>query len=92
MLRWYSMGRSKQQCLTCRRPDRNSPRTLCGHSLPCPHHTVTVDLARDPITVTIQVNQYAPLSPVLDRLGRVADALRDGLGFPRNRKAGGGHG
>lgn len=72
---------------TCRRPDIDAPRLACGHPLPCPHHTVTVDLVSDPITVTVQVNPYAPLSPVLDRLGRVATAIRDGLGSPRKRKA-----
>ena len=26
----------------CRRPDRDAPKLLCGHPLPCPHHTVTM--------------------------------------------------
>lgn len=74
--------------LTCSRPDVDSPRIVCGYPLPCPHHTVTVDLVSDPITVTVQVNPYAPLSPVLDRLGRIATAIRDGLGSSRKGKGG----
>lgn len=27
----------------CQRPDRDAPGIVCGHPLPCPHHTVILD-------------------------------------------------
>lgn len=30
---------------TCNQPDRHEPRIKCGYPLPCPHHTLVVDLA-----------------------------------------------
>jgi len=32
---------------TCRRPDRDEPRITCGYPLPCPYHTVVLNLDRD---------------------------------------------
>ena len=29
--------------LTCRHPDRDEPKLMCGYPLPCPHHTVIID-------------------------------------------------
>lgn len=28
---------------TCNKPDRDVPGIVCGHSLPCPYHTVVLD-------------------------------------------------
>jgi hypothetical protein len=28
--------------LTCRQPDRDEPRIVCGYPLPCPHHTAVL--------------------------------------------------
>lgn len=44
---------------TCRHPDRDCPKMMCGHPLPCPDHTVTIDLTVDPPTVTIPVTSQA---------------------------------
>ncbi len=33
--------------LTCRRPDRDCPKLVCGYPLPCPHHTVVIDLDKN---------------------------------------------
>lgn len=72
---------------TCQRPDRDAPKLACGHPLPCPHHTVVVDGSRDSLTVTVQVNEYAPLSPLMDRLGALARALAAGIVPERGRRA-----
>jgi len=29
--------------LTCRRPDKDFAELICGHPLPCPHHTVVIE-------------------------------------------------
>jgi len=72
---------------TCQRPDRDAPTIVCGHPLPCPHHTAIVDASRDPFTVTVQVNEYAPLSPFLDRLVGLARALTAGIVPDRGRRS-----
>lgn len=30
---------------TCKQPDRDTPKLVCGYPLPCPHHTAVLDLA-----------------------------------------------
>jgi hypothetical protein len=30
---------------TCKHPDRDVPKLVCGYPLPCPHHTVVIDCA-----------------------------------------------
>ncbi len=29
--------------MSCERPDRDVPKLVCGHPLPCPYHTVIID-------------------------------------------------
>ena len=29
--------------VNCKKPDRDCPGIICGHSLPCPYHTVVLD-------------------------------------------------
>lgn len=29
---------------TCKHPDRDEPRLVCGYPMPCPHHTVVIDV------------------------------------------------
>lgn len=58
---------------TCRHPDRDEPKLVCGYPLPCPWHTVTVDMQATPPTVTVPVTSDA-MRP-LQRLGDVVDAL-----------------
>jgi hypothetical protein len=61
--------------LTCRSPDRDSPRMLCGYPLPCPWHTAIIDTTVEPATVTIPVTSDALKAPVRARLGSVGRAL-----------------
>ena len=60
---------------TCRHPDRDCAKLMCGYPLPCPWHTVIVDLQADPPTVTIPVTSDALRHR--ERLGDIADALTD---------------
>ena len=57
---------------TCRQPDHDEPRIVCGYPLPCPWHTVTIRADRNPPTVEIPVTSDAMLSPMRERLGVVA--------------------
>lgn len=36
----------------CQRPDRDVPKLKCGHPLPCPYHTLTIDLRAEPVAIT----------------------------------------
>jgi len=48
--------------LTCRQPDRDCPKLLCGHPLPCPWHTAVIDTTVHPPTITIPVTAKAALA------------------------------
>jgi len=41
--------------LTCKHPDNDEPRLMCGHSLPCPYHTALLHMSKKPPTVEIPV-------------------------------------
>lgn len=58
---------------TCRHPDRDVPKLMCGYPLPCPHYTVIIDPAAG--TVTIPIESDALKSPVRERIGDTARAL-----------------
>ena len=61
---------------TCRQPDHDEPRIVCGYPLPCPWHTVTIHADRLPPTVEIPVTSDAMMSPARERLGELARAIR----------------
>lgn len=44
--------------LNCRRPDRDCPGLRCGHPLPCPWHTVTIDVGKTPPSVEEPVTAW----------------------------------
>ena len=60
---------------TCRQPDCDCPKLLCGHPLPCPWHTALIDISVDPATVTIPVTAEAALRRRKD-LAEVAEILK----------------
>lgn len=62
---------------TCRHPDRDQPKMLCGYPLPCPWHTVTLDLGANPPTMTIPLTSDAAKSPMRERVGQIGRALAD---------------
>lgn len=39
--------------MICKKPDRDVPELLCGYPLPCPYHTILVNLEPEPPTITI---------------------------------------
>lgn len=60
---------------TCRSPDRDCPKLLCGYPLPCPWHTAIIDTTVEPATVTIPVTSEAMKSPARERIGSIGRAL-----------------
>ena len=62
--------------MTCTQPDMDCAKLLCGHSLPCPWHTVIIDLEPTPPTVTIPVTAKAALR-ARATLAEVAEILKD---------------
>ncbi len=71
-----------KQTLTCKRPDRDFPKLTCGYPLPCPYHTVSINLENHDTTIDIPVEvdgNYGVLTlPVKDDLpvGRLCDIAR----------------
>lgn len=63
----------------CQKPDHDIPGIVCGHPLPCPYHTVTIELNAKPVpTITYPVTLVPHITPKAhERLKRVAKALRD---------------
>ncbi len=47
--------------LTCRQPDRDFSRMLCGYPLPCPYHTAILDTTTKPPEVRIPVTATGAL-------------------------------
>lgn len=58
---------------TCRHPDRDEPKLMCGYPLPCPWHTVVIDESKR--TVTMPFESDALVSPMRERVGQVARAV-----------------
>ncbi len=61
---------------TCRHPDRDVPKLMCGYPLPCPWHTVVIDTTTTPATITIPVTATEALV-ARERLGEIAEALTE---------------
>jgi hypothetical protein len=62
--------------LTCKHPDRDCPKILCGYPLPCPWHTAVIDTTKDPPTVTIPVTAQAAWNS-RHRLAEIAEEASD---------------
>ena len=65
--------------LYCEKPDRDVPGIICGFPLPCPYHTVIMDMGAKPVpTITIPATIAPDINKKqLDRLKRIAIALED---------------
>ena len=63
--------------LTCRHPDRDCPKLMCGYPLPCPWHTATIHVDKNPPTIEIPVTADAAYRD-RDRLAEIAEALKGG--------------
>jgi hypothetical protein len=51
---------------------------MCGHPLPCPWHTATIDLTKRPPVLEIPVTATAALHGRA-KLAKIAEILRKGL-------------
>jgi len=71
---------------SCGRPDRHEPRMTCGYPLPCPHHTVIVDV--DAQTVSVPMGQGVSVVVPPEKAGRVGEvaAALAGRRVKRDRK------
>ena len=61
---------------TCQQPDKHCAALLCGHPLPCPHHTCTIDIDAGAVTVPYAAGRDDPNGVAL-KLVEVAEALAD---------------
>ena len=64
-----------RSALTCRKPDRDVPKMVCGYPLPCPFHTVLVDVSAKPAKVVVPKTVRAGAE--LGRVRQIAVALGD---------------
>jgi hypothetical protein len=64
-----------KKVLTCRHPDRDCAKLLCGYPLPCPWHTAIIDLKPNPPTITIPITSDAAWRHK-DKLSEIAEALQ----------------
>lgn len=61
--------------LTCRHPDRDCPKLLCGYPLPCPWHTVTIHADKTPPVIEVPITATAALRN-LGKLADIAEAFK----------------
>lgn len=63
----------------CNKPDRDVPGIVCGYPLPCPYHTIIMDMGTKPVPTIIIPVTIAPSikKKSLDRLKRVAIVLEE---------------
>ena len=64
--------------LTCKHPDHDNPKMVCGYPIPCPYHTIIIDPEAQPVpTLTIPVTADAALKQTSrERLASIAVALK----------------
>lgn len=62
----------------CQRPDRDVSSLICGHPLPCPYHTVTIDTTTDPTILKVPVTSEPAHNPkMLKKLKDIARVIDD---------------
>jgi len=61
--------------VTCRHPDRDCAKLLCGAPLPCQWHTAIIDTTAKPATITIPVTAEAAWT-ARTRLAEIGEALQ----------------
>jgi hypothetical protein len=59
----------------CNKPDRDVPSLTCGYPIPCPYHTITIDMKDSP-TVTIPSNGHMKKS-TRKKVSEIVDSLKD---------------
>lgn len=62
--------------MMCKRPDRDVRGLVCGYPLPCPWHTVSIDLTTTPAQVAEPITAKLKLRD-RRRLLEIADALSE---------------
>ena len=50
--------------MICKRPDKDVPKIICGHSLPCPRHTVVIDLEE---TKPVNLKRLTEIASILKK-------------------------
>jgi hypothetical protein len=72
------MGKLKKEILFCKHPDRDVPGIECGYPLPCPFHTIEVELKKD--VSTVKMPEHRLLKPAeMDRVDEIIKALKKAL-------------
>lgn len=58
----------------CKHPDRDVPGLVCGHPMPCPYHTIIVDVESKQITIP-EAMQKKVKPKTIRRLKRIAKTI-----------------
>jgi hypothetical protein len=70
------MTKKKEKILCCKHPDRDVPGIECGYPLPCPFHTIEVELKKD--VSTVKMPEHRPLnSREMDRVDEIIKILKE---------------
>jgi len=61
---------------TCKHPDRDCPKLVCGYPLPCPHHTATIDAERNELRIPLTAHSALRARRKLTEIGHeIVDTL-----------------
>jgi len=70
------MNRKQMQGF-CTNPDRHNPELICGYPLPCPYHTVVIEVESDPPRIIIPATIPKAADPeILNKLKEIAGILK----------------
>ncbi len=65
--------------MICKRPDRDHAGVICGHPIPCPYHTVLIDLTTYPPNLIVPITAEPATNPLLlERLKEISRILEEG--------------
>ena len=62
----------------CNKPDRDVPEIICGFPIPCPYHTVIIDLKENPPMIKVPATEIKHINRKnLNRIKKIANILKE---------------
>ena len=63
--------------MECRNQDKDVPELACGHPLPCPHHTVRINIDKTVPTIEVPITQAKRINiRTLKQLKQIARIIK----------------
>ncbi len=60
----------------CEKPDRDVQGLKCGYPLPCPHHTIVLDVSQEAVTLRLPRAAEYPSRKAKKRLLAIGKAVK----------------